>query len=192
MMSEERDGRTFSVSNGPQIFQAIGDRVEIRLKNSPFDRDTDLIGLAFYMRTPEEAALTVQHLRTELAKDTPEARALRRLNSSENVKRFVQAALSPEQQNNRVFPFSGGSEMFRAIGTRVEVSTADDESGTICLAFDMGAPGQAAFVVHHLRLESARDTLEARAFRNVSNRENAMRFLQAAMTLERFLTTKNV
>jgi NMD protein affecting ribosome stability and mRNA decay len=191
-MSEERNGRTFSLSNGPQIFQAIGDRVEIRIENSPFDDNTDLIGLAFYMRTPEEAALTVQHLRTELAKDTPEARALRCLNSSENVTRFLRAALSPEQQNNRVFPFSGGSEMFRAVGTRVEVSTAADESGITGLAFDMGTPGQATFVVYHLRQEFARETPEARAFCTVSNSENAMRFLEAAMTLERFLTTKNV
>jgi hypothetical protein len=191
-MSEERNGRTFSMANVPQIFQAIGDRVEIRITKTPFDYNTDLIGFAFYMPTPEEAAVTVQHLREELEKDTPEARALRRLNSSENVKRFLQVALTREQQDNRVLPFSSGPEIFRAVGTRVEVSTADDESGILCLAFDMGTPGQAAFVVHHLRLESARDTPEARAFRNLSNRENAMRFLQAAMTLERFLTTKNV
>src|SRR6516165_7433221 len=97
-MSEERNGRTLSVGNVPQIFQAIGQRVEIKVETAAIDRNTDLMGLAFYMRTPEQAAAAVQHLRKELAKDTPEAQALRRLNSCENVTRFLQAALSPEQK----------------------------------------------------------------------------------------------
>jgi hypothetical protein len=190
-MSEERNGRTLSVGNVPQIFQAIGQRVEIKVETAAIDRNTDLMGLAFYMRTPEQAAAAVQHLRKELAKDTPEAQALRRLNSSENVTRFLQAALSPEQKNNRVFPFSSSSEMFRAVGKRVEVSVIDEESDTCCLAFDLDTPGQAAFAVHHLRQELARDTPEAQAFRKMKNRANAIRFQEAAMTLDRFLKTKN-
>jgi hypothetical protein len=90
-MASKKSWKIVPFKSGPGIFTCFGKVVEVLAVNSPPERG--VTGFSFECNSPEQAEVTVEHLRRKLGGNTPEAKALRENNSYPNAKAFVLAVL---------------------------------------------------------------------------------------------------